>query len=170
MSHNNENLRELESDGIRSFVESCADLLTGRVLDFGSGKQPYRSLVQGEYVPYDRIDNPGSCATTDVGPDFPLSELWDAILCTQVLQYLPNVQATLGTMRWALKPGGHLIMTSALTWPEIEPEDEVRYTRAGLRRRLEEAGFEIVRCEPRGEIDLGGFRLTLGYGWVVRAS
>lgn len=173
-------LRELEASSIRDFVQAASPYLTGRVLDFGSGKQPYRSIVEaagGEYVPFDRMSNPGSVATTDVGPDYPLIRSpiargdgraeWDAILCTQVLQYVPDPKYMVESFRVALALRGRLVMTYPTTWPEIETVDLRRFTACGIRRMVEEAGFMIERLEHRGEFDLGGFRLALGGGVVA---
>lgn len=177
MTPSDASLRELEASSIREFVASAASRLTGRVLDYGAGKQPYRSIVEGaggEYVPYDRIAFPGSVATTDVGPDYPLIRApnargvrdpeWDAILCTQVLQYVPDPKYLIESFREALVVGGVLVMTYPTTWPEIEAVDLRRFTTTGIRRMLEEAGFVVVRIERRGEFDLDGFRLSLGGG------
>jgi hypothetical protein len=38
-------LRDLERGSIRAFLESNQDKFGGRVLDFGSGQQPYRDVV-----------------------------------------------------------------------------------------------------------------------------
>lgn len=163
-------LREIEAESIREFVASASDRLRGRVLDFGSGKTPYRSIVEGaggEYVPYDRVANPASVATTDVGPEFPLfePECWDAILCTQVIQYLPLPTFAVDQFRTALRYGGALVMTGPTTWPVIEPQDLWRFTTAGVESLLRD--FQIVRLEERGPFDVGGFRLALGWGVVA---
>lgn len=177
---NDASLRELEATSIRELIQSASSNFTGRVLDYGCGKQPYRSIVEaagGEYVPYDRVKLPGSVATTDVGPDYPLIRgpaargdgraEWDAILCTQVLQYVPDPKYLVESFREALRLGGALVMTYPTTWPEIEPADLRRFTTSGIRRMLEEAGYMILRLERRGEFDLGGFRLALGGGVVA---
>lgn len=168
--YTNENIREDEQDSLRSFVEGASKWLKGDVLDYGSGRQPYRSIVEaagGKYIPYDRMDHPGSCATTDVGPEHPLYnvETYDAILCTQVLQYIPAPKFLIDQFRVALRYGGALVLTFPTTWPEIENEDLWRYTRAGVLRMLEDFNVDVI--SERAPIDLGGFRLPLGYGMVA---
>lgn len=163
-------IREAEAETIRRFIEEASSHLTGRVLDFGSGKQPYRSIVEdagGDYVPYDRMKNPGSVATTDVGPDDPLffAEQYDAILCTQVVQYLISPRFIVDGFRVALKYGGALVMTYPTTWPQIEVVDLWRYTEAGIASLLDD--FQIVRLGSRGSFDLSGFRLSIGGGVVA---
>lgn len=174
MEYSNDTIRQMEKDSIWGFVEDTRDLMRGRTLDYGCGLQPYRTLVELEpwptdYTPYDRMENPGSVVKTDVGPDHPLSMIWDTIICNQVVQYVPDVQGLLGLMKWSLNPGGYLLMTYPTTWAEVEPEDLHRFTRSGMQRMLSEAGFFVERHEQRGAIDLGGFRLALGYGVAARA-
>lgn len=169
MNYSDSSLRDTEKGSIREFVESCSHYFKGDVLDYGSGKQPYRSIVEAagaKYIPYDRISHPGSCATTDVGPEHPLFnvENYDAILCTQVLQYIPVPQFLIDQFRVALKFQGALIMTFPTTWPEIENEDLWRYTLKGVQRMMMD--FQIERFVARGPIDLDGFNLQLGYGVV----
>ena len=161
---------QLERDSIRSFVESCAEYLTGRVLDFGAGKQPYREIVEragGEYVPHDLTGYPASISDAD----YPLLNgdqgSFDALLNTQMTQYLRYDPILLfqGTFGRYLKPGGWLVMTGGTCWREIQTEDELRLTVSGVHRRLVDAGFDVVRCESRASIDFpGGFSFSLGYG------
>ena len=178
-------LRELEAQSIRSFVQSAADegYLSGRVLDYGCGKQPYREIVEagGEYHGYDRAWFGGALA--DVGDvmegehDTWWFREWDSILCTQVLQYVPMEEESPFKMPWLLRNmarkirGGHLVLTYPTNWPEVEPDDLHRFTKAGMERLLGEAGFEIVKHEPRetAAVTLDGEELIAGYGVIARA-
>jgi hypothetical protein len=164
---NGDAVRELEKGSIRRFVASCAEQLSGVVLDFGSGKEPYREIVEaagGEYHAFDRIAFPANVSGLDVGYMRHQADCVDAILCTQVAQYLPTPWRTFAYLYGLIRTGGHLVMTYPTTWPEVEPGDLWRFTKAGMERLLEIADFQIVRHEERAAIDLGGFRLPLGYG------
>ena len=169
---NNDTVREAERESIRTFVESCSEHLTGRVLDVGCGRQPYRAVVEkagGDYRGYDRAGYPGNVSGRNHGA-FWGGEEWDAILCTQVLQYVPDPLALLADFREVLAPRhGHLILTYVTNWAEVEPTDLHRHTRAGMGLYLAEAGFEVLRNESRAAIDLGGFLLSLGGGALARA-
>ena len=168
-------LRTLERDSIRAFVQKAADegYLSGRVLDWGCGKQPYREIVEaagGEYVGYDRSVFPANVGGEDSGPAEPLYPFheWDAILCTQVVQYLPIARNSgyrdnwpLVVWEWSasLARGGCLVLTWPICWPLVEEEDLHRFTVSGMKRLLSEAGFEIVRCEVRAtynDFPIGG--------------
>lgn len=171
MGLNGDTIRGIERDSIRAFVSSCSEHLGGHVLDFGAGKQPYRDLVPGDYVAFDRVAFPATVATEDAGAnDHPLRQNWDAILCTQVIQYVRDPDELIYDFFDALTQfAGHLILTGPTNWPEVEPEDLHRFTRAGIRNVLEEAGFEVLRCESRLAIDdHSGFELSLGYGVLAQ--
>lgn len=163
-------IRADAAERIREFVASCSEHLGGHVLDYGAGKQPYRFIVPGDYVPFDRPDYPGSVVDEELYPDDrPLTTDWDAILCTQVIQYVPYPDELVYSFHDALsKFGGHLVLTGPTTWPEIEPEDLHRFTRAGISRLLTDSGFEVLRCERLVFLELSGFELSVGYGVLAQ--
>ena len=192
-------LRDVERESIRAFVQSAADdgYFSGRVLDYGCGKQPYRDIVEavGEYVGYDHESFPAKVGDFSVGTNPIHDERFDAILCTQVVQYVPlypdtkyvplfaldillgQLHAALWSDDYGVEPGGHLVLTYPTNWPEVEAEDLHRFTKAGMERLLTEAGFEIVRHERRASVNLWvghGCRditeeIALGYGVIARA-
>ena len=161
----------LERESIREFVASFP--WAGRVLDYGCGRQPYRRIVEkagAEYFPYDRAEFVGGSGG-NVGegngwsPDCP----WDAILCTQVLMYVPDVYRLLRCMREALVPGGALVLTYPGAWPEIDGYLH-SFTEAGMARLLRAAGFEVERHVVRGVLPgCEGFSVPFGHGTVARA-
>lgn len=166
-------VRVVERASIREFVESCRDLLArGRVLDYGCGNNPYRDLVGGEYVGFDRESFPANVSGADVGPAHdPLFEggSWDAILCTQVIQYMPSPGIFVECLEEALVDGGWLVLTGPTAWAEVEPDDLHRFTLNGITRLLEASRFVVERAERRAVISMGGFDVSLGYGIVARA-
>ena len=162
MTWDTHSIRELERKSIRDFVGRNRQYLTGRVLDFGAGKlgtcrepQPYRDLVSGEYWPY------------DLGDDVPTGK-FDAVLCTQVVQYVPDVPRLISSFWSYLKDGGYLVMTYPTNWDEVEASDLHRFTKSGMERMISDMYLTIVSHERRAEIDLGGFKFPLGYGVVAR--
>lgn len=166
---NNQTVREIERASIRSFVEACSGYLGISVLDYGCGQQPYRDIAEedgGEYTPFDRAHFPGNVSNFDVG-SWPHPRSFDSVLCTQVAQYWLDPQTTIREIFGLLVRGGHLVMTYPTTWAEVEEADHWRYTKAGMEFLLRFAGFEIVEHDERAVIDLGGFRLPLGYGVVA---
>ena len=67
------------------------------------------------------------------------------------------------------------MLTYPTNWPEVEPEDLQRFTKAGMERLLTEAGFEIVRHERSAEVaplvagHLHRKTFCAGYGVIARA-
>jgi SAM-dependent methyltransferase len=150
-------IRQIERYSIREYMRSQAHLMmTGNILDFGSGTQPYRSLVKGNYWPLEK------------GEPFP-DILFDVIMCNQVLQYIEDVPSLLCTFYNHIKEGGYLIMTGGTNWPEVEEDDIARHTRSGIKRLLIKAGFDVLRCQVRSELlMLRHFNFSLG--WNVLAQ
>lgn len=175
-THTNDSLRELERQSIAAFVEQHADLFKGRTLDYGSGHSPFRSVVEhagGDYVAFDRAAFPGSVISFDVGDDAPLlgnNDVWDAILCTQVIQYLKHPEDTLEWMQMSLKPGCPLVITGPTNWQEVERDDLWRFTLSGIEELLRRVGFTVQRVVERASVEIGpGVRFSLGWGAVARA-
>lgn len=156
-------IRQVERASIRAFVEKHRSYLSGRVLDFGAGKpgtclvpQPYRDLVNGQYFPYEAGDEL-----------YPTRPRFDAVLCTQVLQYIRSPSDVVGIFAEDLDPGGHLVMTYPTCWAD-EDSDLWRFTRAGMEQIVKSARLEIVAHELRATVDFGNFKFPLGYGIVAR--
>jgi 2-polyprenyl-3-methyl-5-hydroxy-6-metoxy-1,4-benzoquinol methylase len=160
-------LRDLERNSIRDFVASCD--FHGTVLDYGCGKQPYADIVEdwgALYVGYDRADFPGAVADQNQGEMFPLTKQYDAILCTQVLQYVKHPLSLLSQFRQALRSHkGRLVLTYPTNWPEVETADIHRFTKSGMEALLLDAGFVVERHVERAAIhDPWGEKFALGYG------
>ena len=146
-------IRIVERESIRNFVEQHKDLLVGRVLDFGAGEEPYRGLVTGEYVPYEK------------GEEFP-EGAFHTVLVNQVAQYLGNPHEVFSKLATV---GEYLVMTYPTNWEEVEDTDLYRYTKAGMEQMLKEAGYEILSHEKRCSLTFINFELVIGYGVVARS-
>ena len=167
MTH--ETLAATEEYTINAFIQDAArdGWLHGRVLDFGCGEQPYRGIIDDagcRYEPWDLARFGGNRSRRDVGD--PPSGVYEAIVCTQVLQYVADPAGTLVMLRGLLRDGGALLLTYPTAWPELR--DELwRFTRTGAERMVKAAGFSIVDHRPRFAIDHHGFSLTVGYQMVA---
>ena len=137
--------------GLRNY----APRLAGTVLDFGCGTGPYRDLLTQAttYIglEYDTPEN-RSGKRADIfydGETIPLDDASiDAVLSTQTLEHVPNPDRIVAEWVRILRPGGNLLLTVPFMWPEHEmPYDFQRYTANGLRKLLEDNGFEIVAQE-----------------------
>lgn len=150
----------LERRSIVEFVAAVAASLPpgSRVADVGAGSAPFRELFSHvDYMTIDRGESPhGDASDFDVvasAEDVPLDDVsLDAIVCTQVLEHLPEPAQAVAEFYRLLKPGGRLFLTAPLVWEEHEkPYDFFRYTRSGLEHLLSQAGFE--RLEITGRTD-----------------
>lgn len=151
---------QLERPSILSFMEQNKSLLSGRVLDYGAGKQPYKHLVSGEYEAYD-------ISYTDL--TMPRGS-FDAIMCNQMIQYVMEPLSLFNFFFEKLKSGGHLVMTYPTHWEEVEDNDIYRFTKRGMEFLLSSVGFEIIKHEERCRISFEDFHLAIGYGIIARKN
>jgi SAM-dependent methyltransferase len=133
---------------------------SGVVLDVGCGAQIYRDLVSSAAA-YQGID---TCeAEAHFGYHSPYTEYFegdewpvadgsvDCVLCTEVLEHIPDSLPFLRRIHRCLRPGGRLLLTVpfAARWHFI-PRDYWRFTPSGLGRLLMLAGFTEVEVSARG--------------------
>ena len=130
----------------------------GKILDFGCGSKPYRSLFPSEeYYGLD-YENPGhdhSNESIDVfydGKTIPFDNcFFDSILSTEVIEHVFELDNTLHEFNRVLRKNGVLLITCPFVWPEHEkPYDFARYTYFALKYKLELSGFEILAFEKGG--------------------
>lgn len=114
------------------------------VLDVGCGHKPYRECF-GD-VCYLGMD----FTTDDSSPDFlgnacmiPIcTGAVDIVLCTQVIEHVPEPEEMLREFHRVLRPGGSLILTGPMYWPlHEEPYDFYRFTKYGFMHLLKKSGF-----------------------------
>lgn len=163
-------VRQAMNAGIRRFVSSHSELLSGRVLDYGAGKpgtcrtpQPFRSLLWGctDYRPWE----PGDRDLLDAPGQF------DAILCTQVVQNVEHLYDLFESFHFCLKPGGHLILTYPVAWEEFESASEPEYWRITKHGAwlLAHNFFTILEHYPLAQLKIDGcLNLVLANGLVAR--
>lgn len=166
-------IRDLERESIREFLAAHTELYAGaHVLDYGCGRQPYRTIVTdagGTYCGYDSPAFPASVVPGDTtGDEWPAGP-WDVIVCTQVVQYVEDVPTMLAGFRFALADAaGTLLMTGPTNWPVVEVEDLHRFTLAGITRLVRAAGFLEVAADYRASVRHSGETWDLGWKVVAR--
>lgn len=162
------NIRDLERASIEDFLLGHHNLLRGDVCDWGCGLSPYRGIVEqagGRYTGYDDPGLPGSVAPTAIRPAFPPP--WNAIICTQVIQYVPDPRTFVRLRYEDILPGGALLMTGPTNWPIVDREDKWRITPMGIAELLSCAGFSaMVTVGVRAEVMFAGEKWLLGW-WAV---
>jgi len=71
---------------------------------------------------------------------------FDVVLCTEVLEHLPEPQRAIDEMYRVLSPGGQLLLTTRFLFPIHDaPHDYFRFTKYGLRHLLRR--FEIIELQ-----------------------
>lgn len=120
----------------------AAHASTSRTLDLGAQNGPYAALFPNRLAldikPGRGVQVLGDAQALGIG-----SCTFDAILCTEVLEHLPEPQRAIDEMFRVLRPGGALILTTRFLFPIHDaPHDYFRYTKYGLRYLLRR--FEIV--------------------------
>jgi SAM-dependent methyltransferase len=123
----------------------------GRVLDYGCADVPYRGFFPAsvDYVAADLPGNPDASMFLNADGSVPCEdESFDAVLSTQVLEHVEDPGLYLHECFRAMRPGGRLLLsTHGVFVYHPDPDDYWRWTCAGLRRAVGEAGFEIERFE-----------------------
>ncbi len=127
-----------------------------KVLDIGCGEQPLRERVEalgGIYTGADIAQN----STTTVDCICPITSIplpdasVDVILCTEVMEHVPETEEAFVEMARVLRPGGTLILTTPFLYPlHEEPHDFVRLTPYQIERGARLAGLEVVSMEKAG--------------------
>lgn len=120
------------------------------------GSRPQRVEV------IDRAPRSGTTVVADLGVRGSLDEgVFDCLIVTQVLQYVPDPEEAVRNMAQALRPGGSLLLAVPALAPhdphELDDADLWRFWPAGLERLLRLAA-------PNGE------STVVGYGNLTAAT
>ncbi|MCX7702846.1 MAG: class I SAM-dependent methyltransferase [Planctomycetota bacterium] len=153
----------LVRDRLRKDIDKVSSYAKGYLLDVGCGSKPYFYLFKqvdeyiGMDIPLDIYEDKESKAVArksaiDVygsALDIPFkSESFDAVVCFQVLEHLPEPARAVSEMARCLKPGGHLILSTNFLWPLHDiPYDFFRFTEFGLKYLIEKSGLTLKQIE-----------------------
>ena len=121
-----------------------------RVLDVGGRLQPYRPLLGDRCSIYTAVDLRRTALVDVIGKaeQLPFADAqFDMVICTQVLEYVPEPRRAVREMYRVLKPGGFAV----LSVPSVFPRDsEVEYWRF-LRSAVNEVLSDFTKVEVAAE-------------------
>ncbi len=131
--------------------------LRGRVLDIGSGPQPFREWYGGVRqvvsldlpATYEKFKGIPPDVFAD-GRALPFqSESFDGITSWEVIEHLPNPGCLFAEASRVLRPSGRLILSTPMA-SELhgEPYDFYRYTPHGIRYLAESHGLQVIQIHP----------------------
>lgn len=140
-----------------------------RLLDAGSGEQKYRRFCSHlHYVSQDNAAYDGKgdghgghvegwtygatdyvCDIIDIPAP---SDSFDVVLCTEVLEHLPDPVAAIGELTRVLRPGGLLLLTAPFcSFTHFSPYFfSTGFSRNWYSRHLGDLGFSCVEMTPNG--------------------
>lgn len=158
--------------GLYKKIKEYAPQLRGRVLDFGCGAKPYKSLFVNatEYIGVDFSSEGHDHTNEDIdfyydGNTLPFEDAsFDAIFSSEVFEHIFNLPQIIKELHRVLKRGGTLFFTCPFVFPEHEvPVDYARYSQFALKDLLQKAGFDISIMDKSGDFTSAIFQLRVLY-------
>lgn len=156
-------------------IEQSVQLPRGSlVLDAGAGKCPYKYIFKG--LNYQSTDMPGGfydqphdfeCELHNMPKD---DNSYDAVILTQVLEHVPDPEATLAEICRVLKSNGKLLLSVPLNGPlHGEPWHYFQFTHYALDQLAKKTGFQISEIEKvGGAFWLIGKRLPVAFNKLLK--
>lgn len=141
--------------GLRPLFKKHA---AGKLLDAGCGTMPFRTLLEHFVKEYYSLDIKKRVPEVDFVSDLEsmksvISEDYDVVVCTEVLEHTAHPQIVIGEIWRVLKFHGKIILSVPyLSRLHEEPFDYYRFTEHGLRLLLKENGFSILELNTTGSL------------------
>lgn len=140
---------------VERFIEECSKKIKkdSKVLDAGAGPCPYKKFFS--YCKYESTDFKDDhnilsfvCSLDKIPKK---SNLYDAIVCTEVLEHVEYPQKVINEFYRILKKGGKLFITVPQGWKvHQEPYNFYNFTNYGLKSLLENSGFKKYTITSKG--------------------
>ena len=145
-------------------ISNHAHLAHGVLLDIGCGAKPYERKFEPHIETYIGLEYSPESGYRGNKADFcgdaaalPLAdESVDTILCTEVMEHVPNPEKTIAEFARVLRPGGTVITTAPFVYPIHDAYDFFRYSPDGLAAIMKRHGLTVEEVKP-----LSGTAVTL---------
>lgn len=132
--------------------------MRGRMMDFGCGSKPYKSLFTvTEYIGVDYQGQGHSHEQEDIdvfydGIKLPFPDNhFDSVFSTEVFEHVFNLEEIIVEIKRVMKPGAKILVTCPFAIPEHEqPNDYARYSSFGLKHLFEKNNFRVIEFEKIG--------------------
>ncbi len=157
----------------------------GKVLDVGCGQSPYKFLLNASETKYfgvdivdaEKFDYNNTDITPFNGVDIPFEDkMFDALICTEVLEHVQHYQKLIDEMHRVMKPGAVGIVT--IPWSaryHYAPYDYFRYTPSSLKTMvpfwiitLPILGVVVAMAHISLWLNLGSIDDPLGYTIIIK--
>lgn len=140
---------------LQVYQQTLAKFATGDLADLGCGKVPYYECYRNYVTTIfcaDRFENEFTDGTVDLSLPFPFKdESFDTVLCSDVINHIPDPDNFFSESLRVLRKEGHLIIfTPFLYWISEAPNDYYRFTRFALEKKASEHRFEVIELFSYG--------------------
>lgn len=141
---------------LRNAIKFAAKMSKGTLLDVGCGKKPYESDFRPFVERHIGVEYSPESVYRDCRADFfgdamhlPMPDASvDTLLCTEVLEHLPDPEKAIAEFSRVLKPDGILITTAPFFYPIHDAWDFFRYSPDGLSAIMQRSGLEVELVKP----------------------
>jgi len=146
---------------ILAALQESLSLFSGRLLDYGCGRMPYKNYIleHSGVTEYIGLDIENALNYGNVKPDavwdgtvipFPDGQ-FDVVFATEVFEHIFDPGQALHEIHRVLKRGGIIFFTMPFVWPLHEvPHDAYRYTPFALDAFFKQAEFSDILIHPTG--------------------
>jgi len=149
---------------IDSAIKQHASAAHGILLDVGCGIKPFQKIFSPYVESYIGLEYSPESGYLGNDADFcgdaaflPLAdESIDTVLCTEVMEHVPNPEKTIEEFARVLRPGGIVITTAPFFFPIHDAFDFFRYSPDGLAAMMKRHGLVVEKVKP-----LSGTAVTL---------